>query len=96
MDSRGKELLVSRFVRSVCNNNTMELLPEDIIRLLVLWLCFGDIFDEKLSHKDIKIENIQDEQYGICQKVQLKESLDDMNHRTAICKSITANTAQQR
>ncbi len=88
MDINRKTLLVIGFVRNICKIIGIELLPEDITQLFILWLCFGDTFDEALTHKSIKIDSIQDDKYGSYQKINLEGYRDFMDHATAICERI--------
>ena len=66
--------------------NGIELLPEEITKLLILWLCFKDRFDDNLSHKNIKITTIDDAKYGQCQKISLSSTR--YTYFTAICKAM--------
>ena len=90
MDLASKTLLVIGFVKQTCKVTGVKLFPTDISKLLILWLYFGDRFDEKLTNKQIKIENIQDENYGSYQKINLyKEPVFiDVDRKTAICQKI--------
>ena len=49
MDSKRKTLLVFGFIREICSDNDTDFIPGDITRLFVIWLCFGDRFDEESS-----------------------------------------------
>lgn len=86
MEQARKNLLSFGFVREYCNDNNIELLPSDIIELLVLWLSFRDQFDISLSHKDIAIETKTDDKYGEYQEIRKSKASGFCI--TAICKNI--------
>ena len=87
MDALRRTLLVFGFVREICNNYKIQLLPDDLIKSLVIWLSFADRFDERLTHQEITIESIEDGQYGTYQRIDLDENAD-RRYRSAICEQI--------
>lgn len=84
MNKLKQNLLSYGFVREYCSDNSVELLPSDIIELFVLWLTFCDEFDRDLSHDNIQFATTNDDEYGECQQISVKEYY----HATAICKQI--------
>ena len=69
MDIDIKYLLFFGFVREICRDNNVELLPEDIIQLCILWSSFGHNFSKKLSNKDIEIVAKDSNIYGKCYQI---------------------------
>ena len=82
MDQARKNLLSFGFVREYCNEQNIELLPSDIIELLILWLSFVDRVDLYLSHNAIQIETIMDNKFGECE--QIRKSKEWESQATAI------------
>ena len=73
MDPTRKNLLSFGFVREYCDENNIDLLPNDIVSLFALWLTFSDRFDENLLNKLIKLKTKKNDKYGEYQQIQLKE-----------------------
>ena len=93
MDQARRTLLSFGFVRNCCQDQNMDLLPSDIIELLLLWLSFGDRVSLNLSHKSIQVKTIIDDKHGECE--QIKKSQTCGPHATAICQNIVKKGDKQ-
>ena len=85
MDPQRKNLLSFGFVREYCNDNDIELIPNDIIELFILWLSFCDKFEPDLCDKNIKIMTQTHDKYGEYQQISLRAEDD---YFTAICRNV--------
>ena len=85
MNRTKKNLLCFGFIRECCNEMHADLLPNDVIALLILWLSFCDHFVANLSTKDIEIKTITNDKYGEYQQIK-KANLHGFS--SAICQNI--------
>ena len=67
-----RDVLVFGFVREYYKSIHCELPPNDIIKLFILWVSFSDFFDKNISHQNIEIELINDNEHGEYQKLKTK------------------------
>ena len=58
MNDKRKNLLTFGYVRELCKFQNIAFSPDDIIGLLIVWLLFGDHFDEYKSHPKLKLEMV--------------------------------------
>ena len=72
MDSTRRNLLSFGFVREYCNEHKLEILPNDIVELFILWVSFCDKFDPDLTHTDFAVLTKKDGNYGEYQQIQIK------------------------
>ena len=70
MDSTRNNLLTFGYVREYCKSENIQLIPDDIMGLFVIWLSFPDCFDKNVTHPMSNITTI-DNQYPYHQHLSL-------------------------
>ena len=79
-------LLSFGFTREHCQKNNIDLFPNDIIELFMLWLSFCDKFDPDLCDNYIEIKTQTHDKYGEYQQAMLQDY--QYAHCSAICHNV--------